>query len=363
MRIKLIFTIIIAILCVFLIVFTNANNSNKTSRSVVLVIPDGMGVPIVSAFDYYKSEYKNQGYSSFSEFDGSFLVRTRSLDYVVTDSAAAATAFATGQRVPNYQVGILKDNKRVPTIMDISKNKGKSTGIVVQCSLTHATPAAFYSYSISRQDDNLIAQQLLYSNIDLAIGGGKKYFLPFLEKFKQNQYHIILSEDELYSSIKQKKDYQKLIAFTAEKHPPKYSKRKVNLKDSSEYAISLLSKNPKGFFLMIEASQIDWYGHENNINDQLDEMQDLDNLLSWLVNYQKSNPNTLVFVVADHDCGGLSLIDYKASQFGPNFKVNYASDYHTADHIVGFYKGFIKVKPIIDNIEVFNILYDYIKNE
>ncbi|MCS7243385.1 MAG: alkaline phosphatase [Candidatus Calescibacterium sp.] len=336
-------------------------NSSDNSKSIILVIGDGMGLPIITAYDYYKSEYKNHGYSNFSKFDGSFLVRTRSEDYVITDSAAGATAFATGIRVQNYQVGVMKNGSRIPTIMDIAKNHGKSTGIVVECTLTHATPAAFYSFSKSRSDDDAIARQLIYSNIDIAIGGGFGIFQPYIRELERKGYKVIYGEEKLDKMVRSNEDFEKLIAFTAKKHPPKYKERKIDLASKTKYVLSRLSKNRKGFFLMVEASQIDWYGHENKLMEQLDEMEDLDKLLDVVISYQNLNPNTLVLVVSDHDCGGLTLIDKKANRFSPEFKVNYSSDYHTAEHIVGFYKGFIKPKPIIDNTEVYNLMYEYIR--
>lgn len=334
--------------------------SNEKPKSVILIIGDGMGLPIITAYDYYKSEYKKQGYSNFSKFDGSFLVRTRSQDYVITDSAAGATAFAVGKRVPNYQVGIIENGNRVPTIMDIAKKMGKSTGLVVECTLTHATPAAFYSYSKSRTDDDNIARQFIYSNIDIAIGGGFEIFKPYINHLEKMGYTIIYGEEKLPDIARSGKYYEKLVLFTAKHHPPRYKERKVHLDVKTEYALSMLSRNKNGFFLMVEASQIDWYGHENKLQEQLDEMEDLDKLLDVALSYHQRNPNTLVIVISDHDCGGLTLIDKKAKFFSLDFKINYSSDYHTAEHIVGFYKGSIKVNPIIDNTEIYKILHEYI---
>lgn len=364
MRIKIILLITIVFSVVSLFLLSSSKEENH-SKSVILIIGDGMGLPIISAYEYYKSEYQKNGFSNFEKFDGSFLVRTRSQDYVITDSAAAATAFATGKKVPNYQVGIIENGKRVPTIMDIAKEEGKSTGIVVECSLTHATPAAFYAFSKSRKDDQFIAQQLIYSNIDVAIGGGLKYFEPLLSNLQKQNYTIIKSEDELYQAIINKKNYEKLIAFTAPIHPPKYKERKIKLDRKVEYALKILEKNKNGFFLMVEASQIDWFAHDNKLMDEIDEMEDLDRLLSFIFNYKNSKKGNdiLVLLLSDHDCGGLTLVDYKAPYFTPEFKVNYSTTYHTAEHIVGFYSynSLLKIKPIIDNTEIFQILCNYVK--
>jgi alkaline phosphatase len=114
---------------------------------------------------------------------------------------------------------------------------------------------------------------------------------------------------------------------------------------------------------MIEASQIDWYGHDNLFKDQLNEMKDYEDTLNYLLNYYKENKdNLMILTLADHDCGGLTLIDYEAKKFDDNFKIHYSTNYHTAEHIPAFYKGIInfKINPVINNIEVFSIMKKYL---
>ena len=363
---SLISLILFLILLISKIKSQEITKNDKNGKSLILVIGDGMGLPIISAWDYYKKDSIDNNYSVLENFDGSFLVRTRSKDKVITDSAAAATAYATGYNVDNYQVGLLKNNKRVKTIMDLAKEKNKSTGIVVLCTLTHATPAAFYAYSEKRSNEEEIAKYLIYSNIDVAIGGGKKYFNNLIPTFKQKGYTILENINEL-KEIRQNKEKlnktEKLLAFIAEKHPPKQELRNYKLSELSELAINILSKNKNGFFLMIEASQIDWYGHDNLFKDQLNEMKDYEDTLNYLLNYYKTNKdNLMILTLADHDCGGLTLIDYEAKKLDDNFKIHYSTNYHTAEHIPAFYKGIInfKINPIINNIEVFSIMKKYL---
>ncbi len=365
------FTLISLILFLILLISKlysqDPNNTlkDKNNRSLILLIGDGMGLPIISAWDYYKKDSIDNNYSLLDEFDGTFLIRTRSKDKIITDSAAAATAFATGYNVDNYQVGVMNDNQKVKTIMDLAKDKNKATGIVVLCTLTHATPAAFYAYSPKRADEQIIANQLIYSNIDVAIGGGYKYFENLIPKFKQKGYTIlenIYQINELKSDKNEIKKISKLLAFLSEKHPPKQSQRNYKLSELSELAINLLSRNPNGFFLMIEASQIDWYGHDNLFKDQINEMKDYEETIKFLLNYYKTNKNVLILTLGDHDCGGLTLIDYNASKFDDNFKINYSSNFHTAEHIPVFYKGVINysLKPILNNTEIFYIMKSFL---
>ncbi len=341
------------------------SNNFKNDKSLILLIGDGMGLPIISAWDYYKKDSIDNKYSILDGFDGTFLVRTRSKDKIITDSAAAATAYATGYNVDNYQVGLINNNQRVKTIMDLAKDKNKSTGIVVLCTLTHATPAAFYAYSSKRSDEQFIANQLIYSNIDVAIGGGHKYFKNLIPKFKQKGYTIlenIYQINELKNNKQKINEINKLLAFLSENHPPKQSERNYKLAELSELAINLLSKNPNGFFLMIEASQIDWYGHDNLFKDQINEMKDYEETIKFLLSYYKTNRNVLILTLGDHDCGGLTLIDYNASKFDDNFKINYSSNYHTSEHIPVFYKGTInyQIKPIVNNTEIFYIMKSFL---
>ncbi len=365
------FTLISLILFIILLISTlhskelNNNLEKKNNKSLILLIGDGMGLPIISAWDYYKKDNIDDNYSLLSEFDGTFLVRTRSKDKIITDSAAAATAFSTGYNVDNYQVGLINNNQRVKTIMDLAKDKNKSTGIVVLCTLTHATPAAFYAYSSKRSDEQSIANQLIYSNIDVAIGGGYKYFKNLIPKFKQKGYTIlenIYQINEIKNNKQKINEINKLLAFLSEKHPPKQSQRNYKLSELSDLAIDLLSRNPNGFFLMIEASQIDWYGHDNLFKDQINEMKDYEETIKSLLNYYKTNKNVLILTLGDHDCGGLTLIDHNASKFDDNFKINYSSNYHTAEHIPAFYKGTINypIKPILNNTEIFYIMKSFL---
>lgn len=346
--------------------------NNNNNRSLILVIGDGMGLPIISAWDYYKKDNIDNNYSILEEFDGSFLVRTRSKDKIITDSASATTAYSTGYNVDNYQIGLIKNNKRVKTIMDLAKDNNKSTGIVALCTLTHATPAAFYAYSPKRSEEQQIANYLLYSNIDVAIGGGYKYFKNINPKFKEKGYTILENiyeinkfKNEFKSNNLKIRETQKLLAFLNEKHPPKKSQRNYKLADLSELAINILSKNRNGFFLMIEASQIDWYGHDNSFKDQLDEMKDYEETIRFLLNKYKNDNNVMILTLGDHDCGGLTLIDYNASKFDDNFKINYSTNHHTAEHVPAFYKGTInyKIKPIVNNIEIFYIMKDFLLNK
>ena len=365
------FFIILLILSILFISSTpkseNKSDNETNNKSIILLIGDGMGLPIISAWDYYKKDSVDNKYSYLEDFDGSFLVRTRSKDKIITDSASAATAYATGYHVDNYQVGLTKNDQRVKTIMDLAKDKGKSTGIVVLCTLTHATPAAFYAYCPKRSDEQNIAKYLIYSNIDVAIGGGKEYFKNFIPDFQKKGYTVledIYKIKELQKNPEKINEINKLLAFTADKHPPKYSQRNYNLSDLSKLALNILSKNPKGFFLMIEASQIDWYGHENSFKDQIDEMKDYEKTIQFLLDFYKNNNknNILILTLADHDCGGLTLIDKNSNEFNENFKHHYSTDYHTAEHIPAFYKGLInfQIKPIIDNVEVFYIMKRYL---
>ena len=290
---------------------------------------------------------------------------TRSANRLVTDSAASATAYAAGIKVNNYQVGALQGEQRRPTVIDLARQQGKGTGIVVACSLTHATPAAFYAYAPSRKQNELIAQQLYDAGIDVLIGGGAKYLRPYLDKFRTAGWQVVTSHEETDKLLESNASQlpRKLLLITAEKHPGPASKRYPKLHQLTGLALSILSRNPKGFFLLVEGSQIDWAGHENDLSWELQEMDSFNRTLELLLAYYDRHPNTLIVVTADHETGGLSLIDKNAAKLTQNFQVNYSSGYHTAEFVPVFFKLpagsrslLVNKASIIDNTDVHKIL-------
>ena len=265
----------------------------------------------------YTSSYRYYNEKNSTVFD-SMLVgmnTTYSQNSTITDSAAAATALASGIKTNNGFVGRSNMYGKIKTIFELAKEKDYVTAMAVTSSLTHATPAAFLSTrGLHRNKEANIAKDFFIKNkegklkFDFLIGGGEKYFQEGYRDFnlttKQNKVTIYRDGYNL-SSIKT----YPFIAFTAYDYPTfaidEVKENKYRVANMTKKSLSLLAD--KDFFLMIESSQIDWCGHINDIACTMAEMDDFSAAVEIVKNYVDTHANTLLIVTADHSTGGLAI--------------------------------------------------------
>ena len=265
----------------------------------------------------YTSTYRYYNGTNPTVFD-SILVgmnTTYSKNSTITDSAAAATALASGIKTDNGFVGRKDMSGKIKTVLELAKEKGYVTAMAVTSTLTHATPAAFLSTrGIHRDKEAEIAKDYFSTNkvgklkFDFLIGGGEKYFQEGYNDFnltaKQNNVNIYRDGYNL-SSIKT----YPFIAFTAYDYPAfaidEVKENKYRVENMTQKSLSLLDN--KDFFLMIEGSQIDWCGHINDIGCAMTEMDDFAKAVRIAKNYVDTHANTLLVVTADHSTGGLAI--------------------------------------------------------
>lgn len=264
--------------------------------NVILLIGDGMGLAQISA-----AAVLNGGLS-LDLFRIIGLLRTSSASDYITDSAAGATAFSCGIKTYNGAIGVNPDTLQVSTLLELAEKKGMSTGLVVSSSITHATPASFFAHQKDRELHLQIAGDFYGKGIDFAAGGGKPFFS--MEKLKQDGYFVhtgnIGPSEPINSS--------KLCWFYSDSTEVPAAKIRGNwIERASAAALDHLKTNRNGFFLMIEGSQIDWGGHNNDLDYTLSELIDFDRAVRLALDFAKTNGNTLVIVTADHETGGLSL--------------------------------------------------------
>lgn len=274
-------------------------------RNVILLIGDGMGLSQISAGLYAK------GRLAFERFRHIGLIKTYSADNLITDSAAGATAFSCGVKTYNGAVGLDANKKPCKTILETAEEKGLATGLVVTCSFTHATPAAFFAHQPSRSMDEEIAYDLLHTPIEVIVGGGRKFLSQrtdrknLIDSLRARNYDIVTTSDAFARSTA-----DKIIYLTADEHPVKLlDGRERYLASATEIAIKKLSRNNKGFFLMIEGSQIDWGGHANDSDYVISEMIEFDDAVKAALNFAEKDKHTLVIVTADHETGGYAIVD------------------------------------------------------
>jgi len=280
------------------------DTSGAATKNIVLLIGDGMGLSQISSA-FFQEDYK----PNFGRFKHIGLIKTSSSRQKITDSAAGATALASGVKTYNGAIGVADDSVTVPTILEQAHESGLATGAISTSSITHATPAAFYSHVVSRGMQEKIAEGLLSGSVDFFSGGGTNFFArrsdgrDLLSELKEIGY--IIDTTVLADTHEQGKKYGYLMAPNG--MPPVMMGRGDFLQKSTQLALEHLSKNEKGFFLIVEGSQIDWGGHENNGEYLESELLDFDKTIGAVLDFAEKDGNTLVVVTADHETGGYAL--------------------------------------------------------
>jgi alkaline phosphatase len=323
--------------------------AKKRPKNIILMIGDGMGIAQITAGMYFNNNKLNLEqfpivglHKNYPDDPG---------DGLITDSAAGATSFACGVKTYNAAIGVGVDSLPRTTILELAERKGLATGLVATCNIQHATPASFIAHNKSRKDYEGISLDFLKTDIDLFIGGGKKYFdsredgRDLLNEFKKKNYQVAnWTETDL---DKLQFTGQNLAFLTANEQPLMASQGRDYLPLASEKACNFLQNRSKnGFFMMIEGSQIDWGGHAGDKNYIISEMIDFDKAIGKVLQFAKKDGNTLVIVTADHETGGFAVL--KGSKFGDivggfaapfEEKDNTKSRYHTGAMIPVFAYG------------------------
>ncbi|WP_348272189.1 alkaline phosphatase [Bacillus sp. 103mf] len=287
-------------------------NVNKKVKNVIFLIPDGFSAGYASSYYWYKGS----GLVMDQILVG--MIRTHPANQQVTDSAAAGTAMATGVKTNNDMVSVSPQGEKLKTILEASKEAGKSTGLVATASITDATPATFASHVVSRAKEVDIATQIVDNNVDILLGGGKQFFLPVTEGGKQptrnliaeaqkKGYQLIDTHEQL---VKAKTKGKILGLFANEAMSPELDRENTNqpsLEDMTTLALNTLKKDENGFFLMVEGSQIDDAGHEHDAAKAMKEVEAFEKAVKVSLDYAKKDGETLVVIAGDHDTGGLSI--------------------------------------------------------
>ncbi len=319
----------------------------KKVRNIILMIGDGMGFNQVTAA---RMAAFGRGVGlAMDRMEETGQSITLSLDGVlITDSAAGATALASGIKTLNGRIGEDADSKPVRTIADVARELGKSTGVVAACDVTHATPACFTSHVKRRTNAWEIARQMAEEPLDVLLGGGYQYFLPgshpeslrddeldLIARMRGRGATVVMDPDEFRALDTGK--VKTLVGLLASGHPRPAPERMVSLKEMTGAALDVLKRNPKGFFLMVEASQIDWEGHGNNFQGNVAETLDFDETIGMVLEFAEADGNTLVIVTADHETGGLSI--NSASEEKSSVTAGWTTGSHTANPVPVFAHG------------------------
>ncbi len=326
-------------------------------RNVIFMIGDGMGVA-----DVYAAMTVSEKPLNILQCSASGLQTTYSADNYITDSGAAGTALATGTKTKNGAIGVDSQGIKVKSILEVAEGYGLATGIVSTAAVTHATPASFIAHQSSRGSYEDIASDFLKTDIDVFIGGGYDHFakrkdkLNLIDSLRIRGYEVDTSMSSILNSAS-----LKLAGFTAHlQNPYRLSGRGNMLPASTGKAIEILSKNPKGFFLLVEGSQIDWAGHANRADTLIDETLDFDLSVGVALDYAKKDGHTLIVITADHETGGVTITG--GDKAAHTVKLSFSTTDHTAVMVpvYAYGPGSEKFTGIYDNTEIFKkILNSY----
>jgi alkaline phosphatase len=384
------------------------NSSNVTPRNVILLIGDGMSHATLTAARVYK--VGPNGNLTMDTLEHSGYVSTHSLNSLVTDSAAAGTAIATGQKTNNDVIAMLPNGTELKSILDIAaRDMGKSTGLVTTSEITHATPAAFGASTIDRDNWNDIATDYIYeSKPNILLGGGSRYWTDdtvngshrtvarlmaqglneseamaddgLLDDAQRQGYQVIQTAQELMNLNMTSlfRNGTKILGLFAPSHMAyEYdragkSPNEPHLVNMTRAAIEYLSQDLNGFFLMVEGARIDHSNHANDVVRTIHDTIAFDEAVRVALDFQKKNPNTLVIVTSDHDCGGMA-VEWPYGEFPPAGAIPikdmdnlpnphggvWTSNHHTAVDvpIMATGPGAERVSGRMDNTNIFEIMH------
>ena len=342
-------------------------------KNVIYLIGDGMGFGAVTSLLLTEEEP-----TGFEEAAVIGLSETCSADNYVTDSAAGGTALATGTRTNNGYVGADPDGNQLTSVLRKAQTYGMKTGIVVNTTLTEVTPGAFYGGVVSRKMVYDIAKQFTESQVDVAIGGGLDHFInrpdsldltaTLIEKGYDvylNWETVLNTESDKFVGILPLYDLHRreenngtasaaegqevclaaqMAAINEDVNATHLSEPTVYLEKATVKALDVLSRNTrdnkKGFFLMIESAIIDGYGHNNDSDGMIVEMQEFGRTLRAMIDYVNKHPETLLVVTADHETGGTGVYynGHKPGNEGP-LKLKFSTSGHTGTVVPIFAYG------------------------
>lgn len=386
MKNRIIATILASLFLFTFNVWASSAAGGKAPKNVIMIIGDGMGPEQVGFLMSYARQAPDSifkdGKTAFDRImdnGGTLgLSMTNAHNVLVADSAASASQLATGTYSGSEMVGLDHNGDPVSTVLEKAKKIGKSAGLISDTRVTHATPAAFASHQAHRSMENAIAAEMLASGADVMLGGGLRHWIPKeantkdsavrkeLEKMTEGAVRVKSKRKDSKNLVAQAKASGYDLAFTKaqmEKADGKllglfsYSampdairvsnslddpKRTMpTLKEMSAKAIDILSKNNKGFFLMVEAGLIDWAAHYNDAGLMLHEMLRINETIDYVLKWAQNREDTLVIVTADHTTGGFG-ISYTGKDL-PEPKKLPGQQFQDRDHKPGYNFGSPKV--------------------
>lgn len=329
---------------------TADTHATKPVKNLILLIGDGMGpqqLGLLFSYARYASDSIYQGQPTAIEqlmdMGVTGLSLTSPADKLVVDSACSATQLATGFVAGSEMIGVNAEGNPVETVLELAQKQGKATGLVSDTRLTHATPAAFAAHQPHRSLENEIAVDMLAQGVDVMLSGGLRHWLPQAVNDKGELYQTLRKQSGGHIKIKSKRKDQRNLLQEAEaagydvalnrdelqaakgpvlglfsysgmadgiqhhQHKDKTDRKQPTLKEMTIKALDILAKDPDGFFLMVEAGQIDWAGHGNDVGTTLHELLKFDETIAYVNEWAAQHDDTIIVLTADHETGGFGF--------------------------------------------------------
>lgn len=278
----------------------------KKVKNVILMIGDGM-----SLMHVYTAWAANRGKLWLENAQATGLSKTWAVKKLVTDSGSGGTSLATGVKTVYHAVGVDPEGKLLTSLVDVAKELGKDAGMAVTCRLWDATPCDFCCHNSDRDKEEELVGDYPTSGVDFVFGGGAQKFTnrkdgrDIFKELQKKGYHVSRTLDDFFAYDKN----SRIFAVPYDKDTPLPDERGDLLARASMKGISLMNQNKNGFFMMIEGSQLDDYGHFNQLDLLMKETLDFDQTVGEVMKWAAKDGETLVVVTADHETGGLTLVN------------------------------------------------------
>lgn len=278
----------------------------KKVKNVILMIGDGM-----SLMHVYTAWAANCGKLWLENAQATGLSKTWAVKKLVTDSGSGGTSLATGVKTVYHAVGVDPEGKPLTSLVDVAKELGKDAGMAVTCRLWDATPCDFCCHNIDRDKEEELVGDYPTSGVDFVFGGGAQKFTnrkdgrDIFKELQKKGYHVSRTLDDFFAYDKN----SRIFAVPYDKDTPLPDERGDLLARASMKGISLMNQNKNGFFMMIEGSQLDDYGHFNQLDLLMKETLDFDQTVGEVMKWAAKDGETLIVVTADHETGGLTLVN------------------------------------------------------
>jgi alkaline phosphatase len=369
--------LLMGFLCVPAFSQSSPGATQKTAKYVIFMVPDGTGL-----FDVTAARIRKNGVAgaplALETLDHVGYVRTHSADNTVTDSAAAASAYACGEKFKNGEICLHGDGApHNVSLLELAKRKGKATGLVVTSSLTDATPAAFVAHAKWRKCEAEIARQYIeITQPDIMLGGGTGKFRTteadkcgtagdYIAKAKAENYAFAQTAVELQQAAAARPK-RLLGLFADDGLTPEYKRTphtaEPRLPQMASTALSLLEESQSGFFLVIEGSQVDWGNHQNNLDYQVGELLAFDETVKTVLDWINADPTrkaeTLLIITPDHETGGFVIRgDEDVPKLGA-FSAGWNTKGHTGGDVVFWSQGpgSERLAKGVQNTEIYGVV-------